>query len=233
MLIYLFSFLLKFTLFAGLRKTHTIYPPPHEIFSSLNLLPLPQVKLIIVGQDPYHQPNQGHGIAFSVVKGVPIPPSLRNIYKELMSDDAVKEFTNMPYHGCLESWVKRGVLLLNSCLTVRRGDANSHSGRGWELFTDLILKIAMEYMENRNDGKGLVCLLWGKSASKKVESIICSRNKIKKCVLFCTSHPSPLGASKTNSPFLGSRCFGKANQALEDMGWEGIDWRVDDEKTTM
>lgn len=207
------------------RKTATVYPPPEDVFSALNLIPLDQVKVVIVGQDPYHGPGQGHGLCFSVRKGVRIPPSLNNIYKELSNDPGVNFPTNnqMPTHGCLDRWARQGVLLLNAVLTVRRGEANSHKGKGWEDFTDEILKILVR--DRRESGKGIVYLLWGKPASKKVESVLGKDNSNQ--ITISSSHPSPLGATKTNSPFIGSRCFSRANEALQKMGQEPIDWNVD------
>jgi len=213
------------------RESKTVYPPECDTFSALNLLPIDNVKVIIVGQDPYHQPGQGHGLAFSVRKGVKIPPSLRNIYKEILNNSCISQ---IPTHGCLEMWAKRGVLLLNACLTVRRGEANSHAGMGWEEFTNEIIRVLVERNEERKDGRGLVFLLWGKPASKKAEPILargkmigCSKNNGLYTVI-CTSHPSPLGATKTSSPFLGSRCFQRANEALVKMGREPINWSIDE-----
>ena len=193
------------------RETGTVFPPKGEIFSSLNLCPLDEVKVVIVGQDPYFSPGQGHGLAFSVQKGVPIPPSLRNIYKEAMADVGIRP----PTHGCLESWAKQGVLLLNAVLTVRSGEANSHSGKGWEDFTDQIIQILNEQRD------GLVFLLWGAPAAKKAAKVDPQTHVVIKC-----SHPSPLSATKTSAPFLGSRCFSRANAALEEMGEEPVDWSV-------
>jgi uracil-DNA glycosylase len=199
-----------------------IYPPPHEVFSSLHLTPIHKVKVVIVGQDPYHQYNQGHGLAFSVKRGVKIPPSLRNIYKELVDDPSVTSFTSMPNHGCLERWAEQGVLLLNSVLTVRDSEPNSHANRGWEKFTSAIIQALDEFCEVNN--KGLVFLLWGNPASKKAEGAIRTKRRH---TIICTSHPSPLGATKTNTPFLGSRCFSKANEALIKMGLDPIIWNIE------
>jgi len=236
------------------RAKQTVYPTPADTFSALNLLPLNKVRVVIIGQDPYHQPGQGHGLAFSVRKGVVIPPSLRNIYKEIENDpdvdfsSTVKDTTRarpIPTHGFLERWVQQGVLLLNSALTVRRSEANSHAKKGWEDFTDEIIRILVDRKNiggafdssgnSEGDDKeagGLVFLLWGKPASKKAESILGGTNmrngnERKRHVVICTSHPSPLGATKTDSPFLGSRCFSRANEALKNMGHEMIDWNVD------
>ena len=200
------------------------------------MTPLSKLKVVIVGQDPYHGPNQGHGLCFSVRKGIMIPPSLRNIYKELLNDGRVSFGSKMnnqtnndqgrprkpPTHGFLEHWATQGVLLLNTVLTVRRGQANSHAKKGWEQFTDYIIQI-LDHEYTKPDKKGLVFLLWGKPASKKAARILGKKQH----AVICTSHPSPLGASKTNSPFLGSKCFSKANDALIERGHEPIDWNVD------
>ena len=127
-----------------LKKPNAIYPPTTQIFSALNLTPLHTVKVVIVGQDPYHQPNQGHGLAFSVPPSIKIPPSLRNIYKELYNDTNVREFNSIPTHGNLTRWAGQGVLLLNNVLTVRRGEAASHSKRGWEEFTDAVIEAVLK-----------------------------------------------------------------------------------------
>ena len=189
----------------------TIYPPENEVFSALNLCPLERAKVVIVGQDPYHGPNQGHGMAFSVKPGVRPPPSLQNIYKEAMDDVGI----DPPRYGYLKSWAEQGVLLLNSVLTVRRGEANSHARKGWEAFTDGIIDVLNEQKE------GLVFLLWGGPAQKKASGVDASKHTIIK-----TSHPSPLGATKTASPFFGSKCFSRANRALIDAGKDAIDWNV-------
>jgi len=225
---------------ASERTSKTIYPPPSLVFSALNLTPLNTVKVVIVGQDPYHQPNQGHGLSFSVPPGVKIPPSLRNIYKELLNDSDVAEFDSMPQHGNLIRWTKQGVLLLNNVLTVRRGEAASHKKRGWEEFTDAVIEAVVKRDDSNDDeddtssskkgkGSGVVFLLWGKPASLKAQTVLSKQprnNKNKHAVIMC-SHPSPLGATKTNAPFMGSRCFSRANEELKKRGWSEIDWRVD------
>lgn len=200
-----------------------IYPPPSQVFSSLYLTPIHTVKVVIVGKYPYHQYNQGHGLAFSVKRGVKIPPSLRNMYKELLADTNVSDFTTMPNHGCLERWATQGVLMLNSVLTVRDSEANSHANKGWEQFTSAIIRALDEFCDSNQ--KGLVFLLWGKPASKKAAATTIRTNK--RHTIICTSHPSPLGATKTKTPFLGSRCFSKANEALIQMGVDPIQWNVD------
>ena len=166
-------------------------------------------------------------MAFSVRRGIAIPPSLRNIYKELMDDDEVDFPHKRPMHGYLEKWARQGVLMLNTVLTVRGGEANSHKNRGWEAFTDECIRIVDRESRSRTSesGKrGIVFLLWGKPASKKAEGVISTKNGHE---IIATSHPSPLGASKTNSPFLGSKCFSRANKALVERGMDPIDWNVD------
>jgi uracil-DNA glycosylase len=201
------------------RTSHTIYPASSDTFSMLNLCPLDSIKVVIVGQDPYHGPDQAHGLSFSVLKGQRIPPSLRNIYKELKEDPMITNFSEIPKHGHLIHWAQQGVLMLNAVLTVRKGDANSHKSKGWEETTDEILR-AVDRHHNR---QGVVFLLWGKPATAKAQAIIENTNH----TIICTSHPSPLGATKTNVPFLGSRCFSRCNEALRANGYEPIDWNVD------
>jgi len=196
---------------SDLRCGATIYPPLEDVFSALNLCPLKDVKCVIVGQDPYHQPGQGHGLAFSVRKGVTPPPSLRNIFKEAVDDVGIIA----PTHGNLESWARQGVLLLNTVLTVRKGEANSHAKLGWEEFTDVIINAINEKNES------VVFLLWGSPAAKKASCVDETKHTVIR-----TSHPSPLGATKTISPFLGSRCFSRANEALVASGKAPIDWNV-------
>jgi uracil-DNA glycosylase len=195
----------------------TIFPPKDEIFAALNLCPFEEVKVVIMGQDPYFNPNQGHGLAFSVREGVPIPPSLRNIYKEAIEDVGIRP----PTSGCLESWAKQGVLLLNTVLTVRCGEANSHAGKGWESFTDHILQLLSK------DREGIIFLLWGAPAAKKAALIDTkTKNNKKNHIVIQCSHPSPLSATKTKTPFLGSRCFSRVNAALEELGEDIIDWNI-------
>ena len=193
------------------EQGQTVYPPHRDVFSALNLCPLDKVTTVIIGQDPYHGPNQAHGLAFSVKKGVPPPPSLKNVFQEAMDDVSI----DPPLHGNLENWAEQGVLLLNAVLTVRSGQANSHAGKGWEDFTDYII----EHLNTKKNG--LVFLLFGNPAQKKASKVDETKHH-----LIRTSHPSPLGARKTASPFLGSKCFSRCNQILEDQGQRPIDWNV-------
>ena len=205
-----FASLARFVAKERLSNPNRIYPPAEETFASLNMTPLRSVKVVIIGQDPYHGPGQGHGLCFSVRRGVAIPPSLRNIYKEIYGANKVT-----PKHGNLESWANQGVLLLNTVLTVRSGQANSHKNRGWESFTDEVVRILNREMN------GLVFLLWGKPSQEKGKCINRSKH-----VVITSSHPSPLGASKTNEPFLGSNCFERANEALKEQGKDPINWHL-------
>ncbi|EQC33240.1 uracil-DNA glycosylase [Saprolegnia diclina VS20] len=194
------------------QKKAMIFPPKSEIFTALNLCPFDKIKVVILGQDPYHGPGQAHGLCFSVQKPVPPPPSLKNIYKEAIADVNIPK----PSHGCLLSWCDQGVLLLNTVLTVRATEANSHKKQGWETFTDVIMrKISKET-------SGVVFLLWGKPAQEKSALI----DRSKHCIL-TSSHPSPLGATKTAEPFIGSRCFSKTNAYLVQQGKDPIDWTVE------
>lgn len=182
-----------------------IYPPCNEIFNAFHLTPLPQVKVVIVGQDPYHGPNQAHGLCFSVRTGIAIPPSLRNIYKELEVDLDVAR----PQHGCLEHWAQQGVLLLNSVLTVAHGKAHSHQNKGWEHFTDQVIKIL-----NQNT-RQLVFLLWGAYAINKGKLIDSTKH-----LVLTAPHPSPLSAYQG---FFGCKHFSKTNNYLAQWN-EKICW---------
>lgn len=182
-----------------------IYPKPSNIFNAFNLCPLDNVKVVIIGQDPYHEPNQAHGLCFSVQKGVNYPPSLVNIYKEIENDLGYKSVTN----GDLSYWAEQGILLLNSSLTVKAHYAGSHSGIGWEIFTDSVIKI-LSYKE------GIVYLLWGSFAQKKAEIIDINKNLVLKSV-----HPSPLSAHRG---FFGNHHFSKTNQYLKSLGKKEIIW---------
>jgi len=185
-----------------------IYPPGKLIFNALNTTPLEHVKVVILGQDPYHGPGQAHGLCFSVLPGVAIPPSLSNIYKELYADLAIEP----AQHGCLTHWAEQGVLLLNSVLTVEQARAASHQGKGWERFTDKVISVLNEKKS------GLVFLLWGSYAQKKGQFI--DRNKH---LVLESPHPSPLSAHRG---FLGNRHFSKTNAYLKEQGKPIIDWAI-------
>ena len=189
--------------------TRTIYPSMVNIYNALRLTPYHEVKAVILGQDPYHGPGQAHGLAFSVQKGVPVPPSLQNIYKEMAQDIGFK----IPHHGCLTGWAEQGVLLLNTVLTVRAGQAGSHKGMGWEIFTDHVIELLNERE------KPMVFLLWGGNARAKAKLI----DRRKHCILEC-AHPSPLSAY---NGFFGCRHFSKANEFLTAHNIEPIDWRLE------
>lgn len=188
------------------RQRHEVFPTEADVFNALKLTPLDSVRVLILGQDPYHDVGQAHGLSFSVQRGTKIPPSLRNIFKELADDLNILP----PTHGCLESWAQQGVLLLNTVLTVRAHEANSHQQKGWEAFTDRVL-------QSVNDRPSVVFVLWGKAAQQK-ESLICSRH----CVIK-TAHPSPLSARRG---FLGSKPFSRANEFLSQKGMPVIDWEL-------
>ena len=190
------------------RQGKTVYPANKDIFNALAWTEFAAVKVVILGQDPYHGPNQAHGLCFSVKPPTPAPPSLQNIFKELNADLG---FT-IPNHGCLENWAHAGVLLLNTVLTVEQGKPQSHVGRGWERFTDSVIKSLNDYRS------GLVFLLWGAPAQKKVAMIDPSRHTV-----LTAPHPSPLSAHRG---FLGCRHFSKTNQILEAYGVAPIDWRL-------
>lgn len=184
----------------------TIYPEPKNIFNAFNLCPLSNVNVVIIGQDPYHEPGQAHGLCFSVEQGTEFPPSLQNIYKEIESDIGHKSITN----GDLSAWARQGVLLLNSTLTVQAHIAASHSGKGWETFTDSVIRAVNE---NR---KNVVYLLWGSFAQKKAEFVNAQNNLILK-----SAHPSPLSAYRG---FFGNHHFSQANEYLVQNGKMPIDW---------
>jgi uracil-DNA glycosylase len=187
-----------------------IYPEASEYFNALNSTPFESVKVVILGQDPYHGPSQAHGLCFSVRQGLPKPPSLKNIYKEIQSDLGFSshEFS----HGCLQGWASQGVLLLNSVLTVEQNHAASHQGKGWEVFTDRVI----EYLSKRE--KPCVFLLWGNYAQKKGVVIDQTKHKV-----LTAPHPSPLSAHRG---FLGCKHFSQCNSLLEELGETAIDWRV-------
>ena len=185
-----------------------IYPPGSQWFAAFNSTPFDQVRVVILGQDPYHGPNQAHGLCFSVVPGVKVPPSLANIYKEQADDLGIVQ----PGHGCLTSWAQQGVLLLNATLTVEQADAGAHQGKGWEQFTDSAIRAL------NDQRRGIVFLLWGSYAQKKGAFIDQSRHLVLKSV-----HPSPLSAYRG---FLGCRHFSATNQYLEQQGQSTIDWQL-------
>ncbi len=187
-------------------QNNTIYPPGGLIFNALNLCPLGKLKAVIIGQDPYHGPGQAHGLCFSVRDGVDFPPSLLNIFKEIESDLGIKR----PSSGNLERWASQGVLLLNATLTVRAHQAGSHQKKGWEQFTDSVIRIINSERQNT------VYFLWGAYAQKKGESIDRSRNLVLESV-----HPSPLSASRG---FFGNKHFSKCNDYLTQHGVEAVDW---------
>lgn len=192
------------------RKKHraVIYPPGAQIFNALNSTPFEKVRVVILGQDPYHGPGQAHGLCFSVQPGVRVPPSLANIYREIQADLGIAP----PPHGCLKSWAEQGVLLLNAVLTVERGQAGSHQGKGWETFTDAIVQLLNDERE------GLVFMLWGGYAKKKGSVI-----ERRKHLVLNAPHPSPLSAHRG---FLGCRHFSAANDYLQQHRQLPIDWSV-------
>lgn len=192
------------------RERHVVFPPHDEVFAALHLTSFAATRVVILGQDPYHGSGQAHGLCFSVRRGVPIPPSLRNMHKELQQDLGCPT----PSHGNLEHWARQGVLLLNTTLTVREGEAASHQGRGWETFTDEVIS-AVDAKSSR-----VVFLLWGAASRKKKSLIDTDRHTVIE-----SAHPSPLSA---HNGFFGSRPFSRANQALRESGQEPIDWAIPD-----
>ena len=198
---------LKSFLQAEKSASKTVYPPGPLIFNAFNHTPFDKVKAVIIGQDPYHGAHQAHGLSFSVQKGIPVPPSLRNIYKELSSD--IENFQT-PSHGDLTKWADQGVLLLNATLTVRAGEAASHQKKGWEEFTDAAIHKLAEQRE------GIVFLLWGKYAQSKASLIDENKHFILKA-----PHPSPLAQG-----FNGCKHFSKTNEILKQAGQQEIDWTL-------
>jgi uracil-DNA glycosylase len=190
------------------KSQHTVYPPGKDIFNAFWYTPLDQVRVVILGQDPYHGPNQAHGLCFSVMPPVPPPPSLVNIFRELHSDLQMP----MPTHGCLTKWAQQGVFLLNTCLTVRASQAHSHSKKGWEQFTDRVI------MELNSKRENLVFLLWGAHAQKKKDMIDTDRHRV-----LTAPHPSPLSAHRG---FFGCRHFSATNAHLQSMDQAPIDWTL-------
>ena len=197
-------------LFQEKQAQKIIYPPSKQIFSALNTTPLADVKVVILGQDPYHGPNQANGLSFSVQKGIALPPSLRNIFHELHTDLGIPA----PRHGDLTKWAKQGVLLLNSVLTVEAGQPTSHQKQGWEAFTDEVIDVLNEQREH------LVFILWGAYAQRKGQRINRDRH-----LVLTAAHPSPLAANRGG--FFGCKVFSKTNQYLKQHGIEPIDWQLD------
>ena len=189
-------------------KTQTVYPEVHRVFEGLDLTSYEETKVVILGQDPYHGPNQAHGLSFSVLPGNKVPPSLVNIYKELESDLGHQPVT----HGYLESWAKQGVLMLNTVLTVRQGEPNSHKGQGWEIITDRIIETLNE------KETPVIFVLWGKPAQQKIKMIDQRKHKI-----IAAPHPSPLAAYRG---FFGSKPFSTINAYLKESHQEIINWKL-------
>lgn len=189
-------------------RENTVYPDMYDIFNALKATPYDKVKAVILGQDPYHEPGQAHGMAFSVKPGIKTPPSLVNIYKELKDDMGME----IPNHGYLESWAKQGVLLLNTCLTVRAHQANSHKGKGWEIFTDRVIQLLNDREEP------VVFILWGANAKSKTGLITSPQH-----LILAGAHPSPLSAY---NGFFGGKYFSKTNEFLEKNGQSPICWDV-------
>lgn len=190
------------------RLNKTIFPPFEQRFTALEVTPLYNVKVVILGQDPYHQPDQAHGLCFSVLPGIKPPPSLVNIYKELKTDLDIEPVS----HGYLEAWAEQGVLLLNSVLTVEQSEAGSHQGRGWELFTDQVIRVVNERCEH------VVFMLWGGYAQKKGKSINRERH-----LVLTAPHPSPLSSYRG---FFGCQHFSQANEYLSEHGRPIIQWQL-------
>lgn len=190
------------------RQRHEVYPAHEQVFAALHLTPHSSVKVVILGQDPYHGPGQAHGLCFSVPPGVSAPPSLQNVLKELQADLSI----DPPNHGCLDAWAQQGVLLLNTTLTVRAHAAASHQGKGWETFTDEVIRAVSDKPDR------VVFILWGAAARKKRGLVDATRHAVIE-----SAHPSPLSA---HNGFFGSRPFSRANAALLDGGREPVDWRI-------
>ena len=188
-------------------NSNTVYPSMYDLFNALKHTPYASVKAVILGQDPYHGPGQAHGLCFSVMKGTPKPPSLENIFKELEADLGYPK----PNHGCLTDWADHGVLLLNAVLSVRAGEANSHKGRGWELFTDRVISLLNEREKPR------VFLLWGANAKAKAPLVTNEKH-----LVLTAAHPSPLSAY---NGFYGCKHFSKTNAFLERTG-DSVDWTI-------
>ena len=190
------------------KKNHVVYPPGNKIFAALDHTPFDRVKVVILGQDPYHGQGQAHGLCFSVPRGIKPPPSLVNIFKELNSDLGIP----IPPHGNLEAWARQGVLLLNATLTVRANQARSHQNKGWEQFTDSIIRRLSEQKE------GLVFILWGRFAQAKEDLVDARKHHILKA-----AHPSPFSA---HSGFFGCQHFSRTNKILEGHGLDPVNWEL-------
>src|ERR1043165_1878620 len=199
--------LIKQFIVAQKAKGKTVYPPGQLVFNAFNLTPFSDIKVVILGQDPYHGPGQAQGLCFSVPHGIKQPPSLVNIFKEIKTDLGI----DPPNHGNLEKWAKQGVLLLNASLTVNAGEANSHSQSGWQTFTDAVIK------KISDEKTGVIFLLWGNFARAKKALIDTSKHYVLEA-----AHPSPL----SGGAFFGCRHFSKANELLKQQGKEPIDWKV-------
>ena len=210
-------YLLELDNFLETRKAEgaTIFPKQQDIFRSLELTDFDDVKVVILGQDPYHGPNQAHGLSFSVQEGIKQPPSLKNIYKELNTDLGF----DIPTTGFLEPWAKQGVLMLNAVLTVEQADPNSHANKGWETFTDKIISTISEQKEN------VVFILWGAYAQKKESLINSDKHKIIK-----SAHPSPFSA---RSGFFESKPFSKTNDYLKNTNQKAINWKIEDSQMSL
>jgi uracil-DNA glycosylase len=194
---------------AAERRRATVYPPDDAVFAALHLTPYADTRVVILGQDPYHGPGQAHGLCFSVPRGTRIPPSLANIHQELRDDLGIEP----PGHGNLEAWARQGVLLLNTTLTVRAGQAASHQGKGWEEFTDQVIRAVSAKPER------VVFVLWGSAARRKKALVDLSRHAVVE-----SAHPSPLSA---HNGFFGSRPFSRVNALLVEAGRQPVDWRLD------
>lgn len=196
------------------RHRHTVYPPAKDVFAAFELTPFDKVRVLLLGQDPYHGDGQAHGLCFSVRQGIKPPPSLANIFKELHEDLGCEILD----HGCLESWARQGVLMLNTVLTVRAHQANSHRGKGWEMFTDAVIR--------KVNGKraAVVFVLWGGPAQKKARLIDLNRH-----ALVQAAHPSPLSARRG---FFGSKPFSAVNRELKSRGQKAIGWRIENRMRT-
>ncbi len=192
------------------RAHHQVYPPPEQVFAALHQTPFAEVEVLILGQDPYHGPGQAHGLCFSVQAGVAPPPSLRNIFTELEADLGIAP----PNHGCLDAWTRQGVLLLNTSLTVRAHQAASHQKKGWETFTDEVIRAVNTKTER------VVFVLWGAAARRKKALVDQDRH-----VVIESAHPSPLSA---HNGFFGSRPFSRTNGALVAADRDPVDWRIPD-----